>query len=395
MGFGIDHKARARKRLLRRAPPAREVGDRLGWLVRRMARDLRVRAGWTKQDEPRYLVELELHPVAPHAKLTVEPDGRLRLRAQTSVIGPGYHAELVERLDPILAELDYEWEPGDDFASHRDPERLQRQAAEWLAGELRAGARRIDVERPFVIDAPVLTMLGPRDAAWRDAVLADPLRAADAFPHWQPSAPGHAERARALIAMWHDVPWREPLDGKERRVMKRVDADLHAARTLDAKLDLPWPEWAELLGYLGKEDEEVSARAGERAGAIGYRRFPLELELSGGWSVALGGNFVGRWEDDGERYWATDGERVIEFSSLTANDDQSSEALLAIAPEQHPVIARRSEGELRGRAEAYDDGDVHIVVGITASAPNIALATFKGGVEDEAWALATWRTLRH
>ena len=396
--FGIERRARSRKArtglralLGGRPPDAREVGERLIWLARRM-----FRAGVLDASPKR--ITLALHPAAPPVRLLVLPEGDLELRAETAAVGPAYHAEVLERIAPILEELEYAWE-GDDEG---DP--APRMLA-WLAGELAAGATRVGMAsaRSFRIDCAVQTALGPRDAAWRDAVIADPARGADAFAWWQRER-GHRERARALLAMWHEVAWREPLDDDEREVLERVDADLTAARRADPALELPWLEWAELLGHLGAADEhaaEIRARAAEHreraaAGApIGYRRHPMEIELSGGWSLELSGAFVGRWEKDGDRWWATDGARAVEFTSLTAADETDSERLLAVAPEAHPVIARWSGGDHRGRAEAHDDGEVHLVHGLMARAPHVAILTCKGAASDEAWALATWRSLRN
>jgi hypothetical protein len=388
VGFGIRRVARSRKAggLFRRAPDPKEVGERLGRIARRMAKAAFVRGRW-KND--RYIVELDLHAAAPSAKLIVEADGTLSVKAVTSSVGPGYHRDVLERIAPILDELDYTWAEREDD----DPE---ADMCEWLADELRAGATRIDVPRPFLIEAPVLTMLGPRDASWREAVIADAANARDAFAYWE-RKPGHAARARALLAMWHDVPWREPLDDDERALMKRVDQDLRAARKAEIDLDVPWPEWAELHALLGVDDgyaQESRRRAAGRPAVIGYRRHDLDLELSGGWHVRLGGAFIGAWEDDGARYWATDGERTIEFESLTANDARDSDQLLAVAPERHTVAARFADGTVRGRAEAYDDNDIHIVHGLMTSAPHVAILTCKGASSDEPWALATWRSLR-
>ncbi|HWU90499.1 MAG TPA: hypothetical protein VN253_24710, partial [Kofleriaceae bacterium] len=180
---------------------------------------------------------------------------------------------------------------------------------------------------------------------------------------------------------------------------ERVDADLAAAHRADPELALPWADWAELLGYLGTDDEhaeDVRARAHGLAPAqIGYRRHPMEIELSGGWTLELPGAFVGTWENEGERWWATDGARVVEFTSLTAESETDSDRLLAVAPEAHPVIARWAEGDHRGRAEVRDDGDIHVVHGLMARAPHVAILTCKGATADEPWALATWRSLRN
>lgn len=348
-----------------------------------MLKDRVTRAGWRHD---RYLVELDFD--LGTATLTLQPDGELALRGETATVGPGYHADVIGRVEPILDELDYAWTEPFDLAATQDA------MCTWLAGELRgaavgAGQVRIGVPQQFRIDAPLLTPLGPRDDAWCAAVRADPRRAADAFAWWD-TGPGRAERARALRAMWLDVPWREPLDGNERELMKRVDADLREARK--ANLELPWPDWKQLLAHIGIEDEDVNERAGDSRATIGYRRHDLIVELSGGWQVSLPGAMVGHWEDDGARYWATDGERAVEFTSLTATDETDSARLLAVAPERYAVLDRLVDGERHGRAEAFDEGVVHVVIGLMACAPHVGILTCKGG--DEAWALATWRSLQ-
>jgi hypothetical protein len=357
----------------------------LGWLVRRMAKGSVVRAGWVKD---RFVAELALHPAATAVKVIVHPDAELSVSGDTSSVGPGYHADVIARIDPILDELDYVWTEPFDFGA------TQHAMCAWLAGELGNSSQvKLGEMRAFVVEAPVLTMLGPRDAAWRDAVLVDPMRAADAFAWWQ-QGPGQAARSRALLAMWHEVPWREPLDHQERELMTGVAADLRAAHAADPALELPWAEWSQLLDDLGDDDDAVRERGRDHVPAIGYRRYDIEVEISGGWIMRLGGAFVGAWEDDGERYWATNGDRAVELTTLTANDETDSQRLLDVAPERHPVIERITEGDYRGRAEAYDEDDVHIVHGLVTRAPHVAIITCKGTAADEAWALATWRSLR-
>ena len=384
MGFGIDRSARSRKAkgglraLLGKAPDAKEVGERLARLARRMFKS-------EVADATAKRVTLALHPGAPPVRIAVLPSGDLEVKAVTSTVGPGYHRDVLARLVPLLDELEYVWA--------NDEEAADTALLAWLADELRAGTRLVGMpERIFKIDAPVLTPLGPRDRAWVDAVLADPARGADAFPWWSDGA-GHRERSRALLAMWHEVPWREPVDDAERALMERVDADLAAARK--AGLDVPWAEWAELRMFIGADlDAEIRARAGDAEPTIGYRRHPMEVELSGGWTIELGGAFVGHWEEGDARWWATDGDRVVEFSSLTADAETDSAKLLAVAPEHHPVIERVADAARCGRAEAYEDDGVHVVHGLMAAAPNVAIMTCKGTPADQAWALATWRSLR-
>lgn len=330
-------------------------------------------------------VTLEFHPAAGPVRIVVLPDGDLEVRGETSAVGPGYHAYVVAQLAPVLAELDFGW-----TEDELDPRTAM---CAWLAREIEGGAKRFGVpaELDFQIDAALLTPLGPRDRAWCDAVLADPLRAADAFAWWD-DGPGQLERSRALLAMSLEVPWREPLDREERSLMTGVDRDLKAARK--KSLDVPNAEWAELLGHLGEDDRaaEVRARAGNEVATLGYRRHPISVELDAGWRFVLGGSFVGSWEDD--RYWATDGDHLVEVTCLSTSGEHDSATLLAVAPEKHPVIERIDEAERCGRAEVYDEGDVHIVHGLMAGTPEVAIMTCKGPRADEAWALATWRSLR-
>ena len=125
--------------------------------------------------------------------------------------------------------------------------------------------------------------------------------------------------------------------------------------------------------------------------AIGYRRFDMVLDIAG-WSLTLPGNFVGRWEDDAERYWATDGQRAVELRLLETTE-HDPDKLIDVAPPLHPVIARMSDGARRGRAEAHDEDAIRIVHGLVAVAPHVAILTCKGAARDEPWALATWRSL--
>jgi hypothetical protein len=390
VSFGVDVRARTRKShrglraLLGKAPDAREVGDRLVRLARRAFKGSIVDATTRR-------VTFQLHPNAPPGRIAVLPEGDLEIKALTSAVGPGYHAEILARLAPILEELDYVIE-GDES----DP---QTRMTAWLADELRDGARLIGmpIDRCFRLDEPVLTSMGPRDAAWRDAVLADPKRGADAFAWWE-RGPGREALSRALLAMWLEVPWREPLDDAETTLLERVDADLAAAHGADRTLAMPWRAWAELLDWLGADDEHAEsvrkrAKSAPATPPIGYRRYAMDVEVAGGWLLVLGGAFVSHWDDD--RWWATDGDRVVELTTLTAGGETDSQQLLEVAPPVHPVIERIVEDTRCGRAEVSDDGDVHIVTGLMAAAPHVAILTCKGRASDHDWALATWRSLRN
>lgn len=365
-------------------PDVREIGGRLRRLLPRLWKDVRIAGALPK-------LTVVLHPGAPPIEIGLAADGELTVAGDPTAVGPGLCDEAIARLSTILDEIDYGWQPvpESEVQSARDA------AGAWLAGELRGGATRIGMpaSRAFVIDAAVQTALGPRDAAWRDAVIADPRAAADAFAWWD-AGPGQRERSRALLALWHEVPWREPLDRAERATMESVDADLTAAAAADPALALPWAEWAELLDNLGEVERAEAMRARATGpSAIGYRRFDMIAEVGGGWALTLPAVFVGRWEDDGDRYWATDGERAIEVTQFEAAAADSA-ALLEVAPALHPVIERFTDGDRCGRAEARDDGGSRVLHGLVACAPNVAIVICRSAEADPAWALAIWRSLR-
>ncbi len=386
VGFGIVRRARSKKAkgglraLFGKAPDAREVGTRLAMLAKRMLGEA-VRDVTTKR------VTLELHPEASPLRILVTEEGDLEISGDSTALGPGYHAHVDAVLAPVLEELDFTWYPAEP-----DPE---HEITLWLADELSKGTTRIGMpaELSFKVEGAVHTAMGPRDRAWVDAVIADPTRGKDVFAWWD-DAPGHAERAAALLAMWLRVPWREPLDREERDLMKSVDGALRAARKADPSLALPYAEWAELLVHLGADEDRIApirAKANGAPATIGHRRHLLEREV-GAWTLERPGSFVGSFED--ERYIATDGDRLVELSTLTAGGEHDAQALLDIAPAKHEVIERVIEDDRRGRAEAYTDEDVHIVHGLMAVAPEVAILTCKSTQPDRAWALAAWKSLR-
>ncbi len=395
VGFGIDRRATSRKAkgglrglLGGKAPDARELGERFARLAKRMF------AAELVDASPRR-VTLGFHPGASPVRLVVLPDGDLEVTGDTGSIGPGYHAHVLARLAPLLEELELRW----DGDARSGPIDVAADMLAWLQTELRAGATRIGMPaaHTFVVTAAVQTALGPRDAAWRDAVLADAAHGADAFGWWE-TGPGCEARSRALHAIWHEVPWREPLDAAERALLEEVAADLHAAHRAAPALELPWPEWAAVLDLLGDASAAaatVRARAAGAASTAGYRRYSHEVEVAGDWTITLPGDFVAHVEDDGERWWATDGNRLVELTTLTANETTDSASLLAVAPERHPVMERSAEGARLARFEAHTDGEIRIAHGLVAVAPHVAILTCKSREPDDGWALAVWRSLRH
>jgi hypothetical protein len=246
VGFPFELRAKSRKGkgLFRKAPDPRDITERFGRLLRRMHKDAVVGK------------KLVINNVA--VTMTVTDEAELVATGDCG-LGPGFVADVVGKLAPILDELDYVWTEPFDLAA------CQAKLRSELADQVQKGQTRFGVPggRKFRIDTPILTALGPREASWATYE--------DAFPWWE-TGPGRQALARALVAMWLEVPWREPLDGDERELMKQVDEDLRAAH--EAKLAVPWDAWQELLAHLGIEDEvvEENARGSVPQQRIGYRR---------------------------------------------------------------------------------------------------------------------------
>lgn len=395
MGFLFERRARSRKSTsglrswFAKAPDAREVRDRLGRLLPRALKGAAVQATAKR-------VTAKLHPFAPPVTVEVEDDAAIVVRGDASTIGPAYIEDALARLAPVLEELEYAWDG--------DAPDYRAAALAWVVDELRAGATSLGMPkgRRFAVAADeVQTPLGPRGPAWRAAVLEDPSKARDVFPWWD-RAPGHADRARALLALWHEVPWREAIDDAERALLRRVDGELRAAREANADLALPYAAWAEVAKQLddlvhatelkARADADAEAHADAGAKPIGYRHYDVDVEIEG-WLIRQPGSFLGKWEPDDNRYWAADDTRSFELMTIETTEGDS-QALLSIAPPLHAVIAEEADGERRARAEAYDDDDVHVVHGLVTTAPHVAILTCKASAADEPWALATWRSLR-
>jgi hypothetical protein len=394
--------------LLGGAPPAAEVVAQLGRLGPRLFGVAAIDDEAAAEDEDPELRAFG-YALAPHAepvRVAVRASGDVVITARTSTLGPGYHVAVAHRLARLAEELELAWLEPSPLLLPTARGAIEAAHVGWLAARLRAGLGRTRTrialgDAPhFHLEAPIHTPLGPRDEAWRTAVLADARAGRDAFPWWGEGPVAQAS-GRALRAMWCEVPWREPLDDDERALLARVDADLRvvlaAGWTGDGVIEPPWAAWAELQGWLGLDDavvEEVARRAGDDEAAIGYRRWPMTMALSGGWTARLPGDVMTGLADDGAGLWATNGVVAIEFVSVTAVGQRDAAALLATAPERHPVCARHDGGGRYGRVERQIDGEVHLWHAMMAAPEAVALLTLKGAAADEAWALDVWRSLR-
>lgn len=377
-----------------------------------------------------------LHPAAIPVEIRLGGTGRVRVRAETSPAGPGYHIHLCERLRQFAKEFDIGWDEDacsdtTGYFTATDREACEAAFLDWLA-TVCAAAKEHNGRGPTLIGLPtdlgftgpgaVLTPLGPRDRAWLDAVAADPGAGRDFFPWWKPDPNVEFYRNRALARLWCEFPWRPPISEEEGELTDQIANDLATAYKLDPAGELPWREWLEVLAAIEGDEEEltvtpsdpslteaVTQRAWEvdrSAPPIGYRRHPLRLPLTNGWSVELPGHFAQCWEDP-RTFSGWDRTRTVwlHFAGFLKPDGSRPKPEEAIAvgrrslPEGVPVPPIDRDG-LRGEAvfgEAEEDGRLAWrLSGITAAEVELVVChVYAESEADRDWAVRIWHSLRH
>jgi hypothetical protein len=261
----------------------------------------------------------------------------------------------------------------------------------------------------------VATPLGPRDRAWVERVARDPDVIAEVLPWWDEGRGAGYFRGLALALAWSEVRWRAPIDDAERRLADRVLTAIERAHGLDPAMELPWLEAAELYELVGEDSlratrakvlaEAQRKKPGRRA-AIGYRRGPVRVTLSGGWSIVIPGELAERWEEEGT-WVAWDGTRTLWVSSMTATlppgaPEPENEVVIADLPEVpgDGELLRMERGPIAGHARfstTVEEGQTLTVLRAHAvRGPNVALGTVVLTNDgDRQWALETWGTLDH
>jgi hypothetical protein len=253
----------------------------------------------------------------------------------------------------------------------------------------------------------VATPLGPRDRAWLEQVRATPSAGRDVFPWWQTGRGAGYFAGLATALMWTEVRWRAPIDAAERALLDRIVTSIERAHGLDPSIELPWVEAAEIYELLG-EDSLRATRAGVLAEAarkrggkrrIGYRRDPVRVSLSGGWSLVIPGELAERWEDQ-STWVGWDRTRTIWVSSMRAQGSRVTADVLAGLPALlgEGDLLRMERGPIVGHARfgpSEEDGKPVVVLRAHAACrEHVALGTIILPEDaDRTWALETWGTL--
>ena len=209
------------------------------------------------------------------------------------------------------------------------------------------------------------------------------------------------------------------LTDEEGRLQMDVHLDLARAYRLDRSLAYPWREWVELMdaieghfGYVEMVEDDLEAEVRGRASAIGladpetligYRRRPVRIDLTDGWSIEVPGEMAEEWDDEG--LWiARDAGRAVFFKSYSLSQEDGSEPAAAeildglTLPDGHR-LEHSDEGVIGRAVLTPPDGDDdpgwqligHNVIDGGLAACNIIF----GDPDQRDWAIATWRSLGH
>ncbi len=435
MGVGF-HLAASSPDLLDGAAIEDWLGEVAAWLEAREGEPLLAcRPARCDKGEPALFVTV--HPGAEELEFCVPEAGHLIASAKTSTAGPGYHIFVCDLLHELGRHFGLTWHDpdpeqgtGDEtgYFFDRDPQAVRQEMLRWLGAlahivtneEFARDSYVRMVSMPLGYSYPdqqgILTPLGPRTTDWFRAVLDDPAGGVEFFAWWHDGAGWDFFLGRALCRMWQEVRWRPPLTEAEGALLVDVHLDLERAFRLQPDAAIPWREWGEVLDYLieyfgyaefqhGADLEaEIRSRAGRSVGGprIGYRRGPVQVSLTGGWSITIPGELAEAWEEQGQTWTAWYGGRGVRFTSWSVREGEDPQPAREVLDElelpEGDVIERR-EGPLLGRAvfcpEEQETGPWALHAYAAVDGGFARCDVLVKGRDDLAWALDIWKTLRH
>ena len=395
---------------------------------------IRCRRGRTHNGHQALFVDL--HPAGEEVEFIVPEPGRLTVSAKTSTVGPGYHTALSQLLHRFGEDRKVRWNPAgeddddsqdetgyfftgdraaveDEMLLHlRTMANISLETLEQTGYTLEAWHLPIGHSYSEYPGEGVRTPVGVRSVDWIRAVRKDPRKGIDLYPWWDDGLTAGFHLGRALCRMWADVRWRPLLTDEEYDAWDDVCSDLCQAYELDPDLDYPWREWAELVDILNgfegasgvtPELEKVIRKKAARVPAsrplIGYRRFPVKVDLLDGWSITIPGAMAEKWEDLTWSAW--DGVRTVWFGNwgLTRDGEPvpAADVLDAMKLPKGKLIKHR-QGKLIGKAirgEVEEDGKTLLnLKAFSAVDGKAALCNvFYDDPADDGWAIDTWHSL--
>lgn len=396
------------------------------------------RMGQTAEGDPALYVQI--HPCAEDVEVRAPSDTVCVIVAKTSTAGPGYHIFVCKLLRQLGNHFRIDWDAPDEetgagdetgYFFHEDVEAVRVEMQRWLSALSRVvvenckdddvGLRMVSMPLDYSYPGQtgILTPIGPRTPEWFDEMIKRPERGADFFPWWPEGVGSAFFLGRALCHLWQDVRWRVPITEDEGEALMDAHLDLERAYHLDPHAAIPWREWNELLQYIQEyfgyaefqteaiREEEIERRAKSAptdVPLIGYRRGPVQVTLTGGWSIIIPGDLAEKWEENGESWSAWHQGRTLWFTSWSVKGEgeakvQPREILDSRPwPEDGDIIEHEDES-LFGRAvfmQVEEEGEtMWNLKAYSAVAGSFALCNiYLRNRHDLDWAIDVWKSMR-
>jgi hypothetical protein len=333
------------------------------------------------------------HPAEEGLRLRLLADGRIRAEANTSAVGPGYHACLIALLDRMASELGVHWTfDGEDeadetgYAPGRDLESLNESMLGWLQAICRSAIAMEDDGCSHIGLSMAPEQPRPKHAAlayspmgvWRrerfmgatQSVQGLRSLAQDFFPWWSEQRDAAFWLGLGRVVAWCEFPWVTPRDEAERAQGTFALRCFERAWELDTTCPIEC-EIAELRELLEGSGEVVTPQPG----GIGHRRRPCTFELLGRWSAVLPGHFVSHTLEEGKNLQLEDGQRAVYVAAF----DVGAGSQGGSAPTAQELLTSQRSRSAPSLAQAR-------LVSAQASAPD--LTWNKGNL----WGEARWQT---
>ncbi len=359
-----------------------------------------------------------LHPAAEEVELSLIDLGHLQASANTSTVGPGYHIFLCSLLKRLAISFGASWQEEDEeeysdetgYFTSGEEHRVFDAMTAWLSTlaeyvlreaskSSSAIALSLHMHEVFESDSPAMTPMGPRDSHWFEKTATDGSQGRDFFAWWNPGLNAEYFLNRALVQMWAQVRWRRPSNPSETAVLRYVAESLDVAYKLDPKLNFPWAEWAEILGYLDTSDPLVTSRVNGKS-AIGYRRRDVQVSMPGGWWITVPVTFSEFRADEDHNYYAFDPPKEVWFTSYRFTDE-NGEAFKTARTEilsSEPELLYESDGYV-SRAEITDkqqNGEKYYLLqssNVTVGQRSVCTIVFTRP-EERDWAIQVWKSIK-
>lgn len=335
-------------------------------------------------DESANHVAVRWHPAEDGLHIHLNDDGTLLAEANTSTVGPGYHAFAVDVIVQVGRALGVRWdwspqgepEGADEtgFAVHRDKARLERSMLDWLHAMSKlvvqsdeplslALCMPIDRPRPKYEDRAYSPM-----GLWTRKEFADALNDDEAlvalgrrfFPWWSAGMDTSFWAGLGNVLLWCEVPWVSPRDEDERATYELARAAFEEARRLDGAAQLPEREIKELQSLVARRPGPPGP-----VSTVGHRRRPMTFPLLGPWSVVLPGHFRSSALNDGKNLQIEDGHRAIYAGAFVVAGTTAGE--LVRRKEDSPDVAWQKDHVHGAGKWSVDGSSRHLMTDDDAS----------------------------